>query len=603
MRRGGQELTRGRATGAADLGGGRAWLVVAAFAAAWISLTLAIHRESPRTLISAHGLLHAAIAQRFDAEPLRVPPENPFCAGRPLAYYWAFHWVGAAVARTLGTDPIHAFEFMILGAVAVLALAAGALAGSVYRRTALGAVIAYLVVAGANPQAPLVLAARVARHGASILRDDPAYLWGIVRPFSAEMRLFDPYGMYGPLANIFWNITARPIALAALVVALAALRAAWTRGGAGPLAALAVSVAACGAFGSVVAIAVAGGLALAIAAVAAPPLRARLAPGAVPRRPLATLAAIAAGLLFAGPTFAHLFGAASGGAGILSDGAKEHATRLLTMASSAWLLVVLAVVGCRRAPAAERGFLAALSIAAAALFGLTALVSLPVGNQDNLFHAGLVLLAVPAAGAVLAPQRAGAPARVARARAAVVIAAFLPGLALLALAYTRRPPVPIGFAGREIVRVPDASPSAQLYAWIRRTTDPRAVFVIDPRPPIRASAGNTAELPAMTRRAILTERRSHYLVKPYDDAAQRERTAVALVSGEPLSPEDERALAQLARPVYVVSDDAGDASLAARLRALWGDPEFLVGSTAVYRWRDGDGRDASRAPVGETGLQ
>ena len=47
----------------------------------WTLLIAGIHRESPRTALSAHGFLHSAIAQRFWVDGFTLPPQNPFFAG------------------------------------------------------------------------------------------------------------------------------------------------------------------------------------------------------------------------------------------------------------------------------------------------------------------------------------------------------------------------------------------------------------------------------------------------------------------------------------------------------------------------------------------
>ena len=96
----------------------------------WMLLVGSIHRESPRTLLSAHGFLHSAIAQRFWVDGPLLPPQNPFFAGEPLPYYWAFHALGAAVGGALGIDPLHAFELLILLATGALVMGCGALTRS-----------------------------------------------------------------------------------------------------------------------------------------------------------------------------------------------------------------------------------------------------------------------------------------------------------------------------------------------------------------------------------------------------------------------------------------------------------------------------------------
>jgi uncharacterized membrane protein len=90
------------------------YLWVSGIAALFVLLIIGIHRESPRTLISFHGLLHAAIAGQFTEQmPTSFPPENPFFAGRPLCYYWFYHCLAAQLVRLFGMNIFHAFEALI----------------------------------------------------------------------------------------------------------------------------------------------------------------------------------------------------------------------------------------------------------------------------------------------------------------------------------------------------------------------------------------------------------------------------------------------------------------------------------------------------------
>ena len=129
-----------------------AWSLAAA--ALCVGLIAWVHRESPRTFVSAHGLLHSAIAQRFQAEPFAIPPENPFFAGETIPYYWFFQALGATVSGALGTDPLHGFEFLILVSAVALVFVAVRMARSLYGRANVGFAIVYLVLAGAPPPSP-----------------------------------------------------------------------------------------------------------------------------------------------------------------------------------------------------------------------------------------------------------------------------------------------------------------------------------------------------------------------------------------------------------------------------------------------------------------
>jgi hypothetical protein len=561
--------------------------LLAATAGLLAGVVLAVHRASPRSLVSAHGLLHAAIALR--AGDGALPPENPFFAGRPLPYYWVFQWMGGQLGAALGTDPLHAFELLIVIGLVALVAAAGALGASLYGVAGSGALLAWLVFAGANVQAPLVLGARLARHGREILADDPTYLWGLVHPVSREMRLGDPFGMYGPLLPFFLNVTARPLALAALVVALAALHRAWRRTAAPTLACVVAAGFALGALGSLVALAATGALAAGIAG-----LFVFGADAGERRRAALALGALALGVLLAAPTYAHLFGVAGGEAALLGEGLGGAARRAGTLAASAWLPALLAALGLRRAPPGARPFLAVLLVAAGVLALANVALRLPNGNEDNFFHAALVLVTVPAAASALATGARGC--RLDAARAALFALVFVPTAALVVGSYLGRAPVPIAAGGGRLLRTGD-DPLAALYAWIGAETPRDAVFVLDPGPPIRAFAGNSAELPAFTGRAVFTERPKHYLVRPHPESAARVRAAQALARGEAPAPADEAQVAELAaagRPVFVLPPDEPDAARDARLTARFGPPVFASGTTRLWRWRPA----ADAAPAG-----
>jgi hypothetical protein len=563
--------------------GWRAVTVLLAVAALWSALIIGIHRESPRTLVSAHGLLHTAIAQRFDpGAPLIIPPENPFFAGEPLAYYWFFHAAGAGVARVLGLDPLHAFELLIVAGTCAMVLFAGGLARSLYGSLGLGALISYLILAGANVQAPLVLTAKLLTRGTGILNDEGTYLWGLVHPLNGHMRLWDWYGMHGPLINFFFNVTARPLALSCLVLALWMLYRVLARGGATRMLALAASVALCSAFSSLIGIAavLSLGAALLVLVGVRRTSAARLFADSEPRIGSALLA-MGAGLLLGSLTFWHLFTLSGGQMSLAGEGLGGALWRLRTMIASAWLPIGLALWGVTRVGGNPRFFLATIVLATAGLITTTALVSLPVGNQDNFFHAGLVMLAIPASAGLLGPR-----GRVARLRALALVAVFLPTLLLVIFAYTNRPPVPISFQGVDLARSPADSDHARLYQWIQTSTAEDAVFVIDPGPPTRAMSGNTAELPALTRRMIFTEHVNHYIVSSHPDAGRRAAIVRSLLTGESLSPTDARYLSALGREVYLMLEDPAQMRVAPALQRLFGTPLFRSGPIAVFRWSD-----------------
>jgi hypothetical protein len=421
----------------------RRWLVPLGVAAAWCALILLVHRDSPRTLVSAHGLLHAAIANELAPDApaptaFATPPENPLFAGRPLPYYYFFQSVAARLAALLHVDVVHAFELLILAAAALVVLL-GFWIGRCIHGGASKATLAYgvafplLFFAGTSPQGPLVLLARWVKHGRELFTSrgfaaDGAYLWGLVHPASGAMRLGDEFGTLGPLATYFFNVTARPLALASLVAVIALLAPAiapsfprrWLAH-----AGLVVASTVCTLFSPLIGIAAAGALTVALAYVAIRWSR----PGRTERffrdRPdppkpeilqllvassrnsfrgsLLAAGALLLGVALAWPWWRHLV--ASGAAGATS--AASHVafhfdrTRALGVVASAWLLFVLAF-GWPHWFWSEAGFFVKVLRLAGLLLAIpTAFVALPVGNEDNFLHAALVCWSCLAASAAV----------------------------------------------------------------------------------------------------------------------------------------------------------------------------------------------------------
>lgn len=559
---------------------GVAWLATAGLAALLASGIVAIHRDSPRTLVSAHGMLHAAVAQELAAHPTPLPPENPFFAGEPLPYYWVFHALGAVVSRALGVDPLRGFEALIVLAAVVLCFTATALARSLHGRAALGPLMAFLVLAGGHPQALAYFGWRLARWGPEMLAEDPSYLWGLAHPLIGRVRLGDPYALYGPPLNFFLNVTSRPLALAALLVAVLALERLWRRRGVGRAACAVAAMSACTALSPIVGLPTAVALAGGIAAVA---LAGRVWPRLGPT-PAAGFVALAAAVLVGGAalglsTALHLLGRGAGGATLLGGGAAGMAGRLGTEIACAWLTAALALVALGRAPASRRPRLVALALAATVLCAAAVAVTLPVANEVNFFHAGALLLAVLAPGALVDPR-----GRVAWWGVGALVVVFLPTALFTVWSYTGRPPVPVAFGAR-LERGPADGAEARLYSWIRGGTPDRAVFVISPDDPIRAVLGNTAELPAFTGRALWTDRPRHYLVEAHPDAERRGRIARSLLAGRPLAADDASYLASLGREVFVLVDPPLGRAVRDAVALRLGAPVFRAGEYAVFRWR------------------
>lgn len=528
---------------------------------------IGIHRASPRSFVSAHGMLHTAVVHRF-ASPTSIaatPPENPFFAGRPLPYYWFFHYSAARLMDLLPIHPLQAIELLVVAAV-VLAWFSGALAGrALYGGVLPGVAIGLFTFVGANPFGAGFLGARFALHGTEVFADDPHYLWGIVHPVIRLARFEDPFVLYGPLINFFLNTTSRPLALALLVfVALALVR--YLRGGrARWLTAVVLGSALCTAFAPIIGLAALPVLAAALCAAplipsgpegatrsGGPPEPSRDEEGEVaePERRRWWIAAtgLGAGVALALPTYSHLLGLTGGGTVTIGPSLRVATA----VAVSAGLLGAMAAVATWRARGFRRRFMAAFLGAAAVLIAASVIVRLPVSNDSNFFHAGVLLLGVPAAG-VFAPAFGWRPRREWLA-AVLLLLVFLPTPLVVLASYLGRPAVPLSLGGAVVRRIPETDPWARAYAWIRDETAADAVFITDPRPPLVTAVGNFPELPALTERFLFTTRSTNYVVSPNADAGVRERIATRLVDGRRLAPEDEAYLDALDRPIYVIRE-------------------------------------------------
>ena len=204
------------------------WRAGALTAAGLVLLVWAVHRESPRTLVSFHGFIHAAVAGQFvDSAAAEFPPENPFFARRPLCYYWFFQFLAAQVVRMTGVNVFHALEGLVLASIVGLTASAILLGRRVFKSTGVGVFIVFLVVAGTNPLGIVYAAAKAALMGPQLIRSaarayeamppESGFLWGVVSPLYGAIRFNDVGGLYGPLLNFFLNTTSRPTALAALL--------------------------------------------------------------------------------------------------------------------------------------------------------------------------------------------------------------------------------------------------------------------------------------------------------------------------------------------------------------------------------------------------
>jgi hypothetical protein len=565
----------------------RAWAVPIGVAALWMLLIWSVHRESPRTLVSFHGLLHAAIVEEL-AGPgkMTLPPENPFFAGQPVAYYWFFHLLAAQLVSLFSLNLFHAMETVILFAAGILMIVAVSLGRKLYKSTMAGVLMGYLIMAGTNPLGIFFAIADVARNGMQALDDDPDYLWGVVHPLYSMIRYNDFGGLYGPLFNFFLNITSRPAALASLLLTALCLYLALSRKRPAHFIFFGLAFALTTALSPIIGLTT--GAALGAGLVVTWLWEGRFSKRSEPLITPATIIwaglAMVLGILLAAPTYYHLISGPSSSSAQLSLFSVRGLRHALSVTLSILPLAAIAVIGLVKAPRDRRPFLVVLFLSALALLALNVAITLPAGNQSNMFHAAAVLLAVPAAGAVLRRNTPQDTTARCSGRAALVIALiFLPTLLALLAAYVDRPPVPASFESVHIERLPRDSDLALFYEWARNETGRDAVFIVDPRERV-ALCGNTLELPAMTGRSILTEHSRHYLAEPYPESGARVDMATRLVSGEEPRASDVAYLSSFNRPVFIISYSSEDSLLINQMKSHYGPPVFQQGDVSVYKW-------------------
>lgn len=560
-------------------------LIIAATVASVLSILPIVyaHRASPRTLVSAHGLLHTAIAQRFQsASALPGRPENPFFAGEALPYYWFFHYLAARIGDMAAIHPLYAFELMVLAAVCVLWFTAVAMGCRLYGGVAPGVAIGFLALAGANPFGAVILLVKLAVRGASVLRDSPDYLWGIAHPILGVARYNDPYVVYGPLLNFFFNISSRPIALALLLLVCLSL-ATWLQSGRRRAWIwLTLSSAACTAFsfliGVTAGLALIGGLAVAWGLSAIVGLGGASTGNRTTERTIRAAAALLLGMVLASPTYYYFF------LGTEDQSVHLH-PRLWVIqgiALSASVVAAMAVVGVLRAKGVRQQFLLATAAGGYALLVGSAIVELPASNDSNLFHAAIFLLSIPAAGCLVPAARWS---RVPRLLSwGMLLLLFLPTTCIVAYAYLNRAAIALEINGGQLYRLPRESALAQLYTWVRGNTPSDAVFILDPTNMV-AAGGNMPEFPAMTGRVLFTADKTNYIVVPHADATLRTNLALHLLAGEAANEQETAYLKTLQRPIYLVVTDSKDRAALRSLENRYGTASFHDSDVAVFQLR------------------
>jgi hypothetical protein len=579
-----QDLTRKVVTTAATRRAvSTTWLVAIGVAIFWSAIILLVHSNSPRTLVSFHGLLHAAIGGQFlGSSGTTLSLENPFFAGEKLAYYWFFQFLGAQVTKVLGINLFHSFELLIVLWTAGMMITGVFLGRRLYRSAIAGVLLGYLIMAGSNPFGWLFFLRALIRRGQGALTDNPDYLWGIVHPIFGLVRYNDVGGIYGPLVNFFLNITSRPMALASLLMMLFCLLSVIRGVRVSSVLLLTLTTALTTALSPIVGITVVAALLLSCLVYWFLNSRTSLREErkTYTREFMYAAAAMLIGLGLAAPTFYHLFLGPSANKASFFLFSTDGLRHLVTSSMSVSVLLLLALIGLRRSTRENRVSLAIPLGAALTLLILDLCISLQAGNSSNLFHAAVVLLALPASGSIFIQDATGHQ-RIQKWLVAAIFIVFVPTLSIVVLSYTFRAPISVSFESQVIEHSPKTSDLAVMYQWIKSNTDQRAVFIVNPRDPFSV-VGNTSELPAMTQRAIFTENRKHYISAAYPDANRRFDIALRAFSAEQLKPEDYQYLAALKRPILIVNYDVSSAEWSERMQSRYGQAKFARGKLSIY---------------------
>jgi hypothetical protein len=553
----------------------RRWIIVVLLvAAASVCLTTFLQLQNPRVLVSWHGFLHTAIANRFPGSFQR--PENPFFAGERLPYYWVHQAVATAVGRALGVHVLYAFQLITATGLILLWTATGAV--GVHRLGSLkaGLLAGFLALAGVNPLGPAIAATRhILQNKELFTAPQPADTIFVADHQSEEL-------MTQPLLpalyvsadwrrgeNIAWYLdnSSRGIALALLFW----LVFVFTGGTPSMRALTEAGLIAAGmtALNPLVGLAAAGSL---LAGSVAAGLMSRLTTGSIAAASTAMIAvacAAVAGAAIASPTYYHLF--LVGGSGMTVFASRETLLRAAALALNVVVLLPMAAGGALVTTGPLRDRCRALLIAACGLLCVVPFISLTDDTEHNLANTAQALLVVPAVALVVTK-------RVRWLTAGLVVSICAPMAVATLAAYVGRPPLPVAFDGPVMHRTSD-DPLDGLYRWIRDSTPHNAVFVANPLVPAKMS-GNVAELPAFTGRTLFVDHAS-YLTTPHRDFERRSRAATRLVDGLPTSP-DAADLAALRRPVYLLSYRGDQREFMDRLGHLYGAPVFHDRFVAVF---------------------
>lgn len=536
---------------------------------------------NPRLLVAWHGFLHTAIALRFPSATFT--PENPFFAGQPLTYYWFYQWLAAGVSRLSGMDMIHAFQAIALTSLAVLIISGGLIGRSLYRSPLAGVLIAYLAVVGLNPLGPAIAEAKHIIKGQALLEHPRLQRDGdvFVSNDDADDRMAKPLlpalhiGMdWQRGQNLVWffDVSSRAPSLA-LLVTLAFLLT-HPRQSHAVTAGLVVTGALVTALNPIVGLSVSG--ALVASACYVWKIRQPRSDDPQPaNREMTRSIAFSAGALLAAPTYVSML--------LVGHSARltfaEAPLKIAAIAAAFMVLLPLAWLGLRRAPARAIRGLTVIALTGTILTLAVPIIGLYEVNEHNFANAGACLLAVPAAAWIFSGRHGRALDR-RGIRAACLVALFVPITAATLVAFANRPPLPLRFDGRTLRRTPLDDPLDAFYQWIRSATATNAVFIVNPSEPVKMS-GNVSELPAFTGRTLFVDQLT-YLIESYPDQPFRTALAVDVTSGATLGRRQLEYLRALGRPLYVVIYHADRDDTMTKLSHEFGQPTFRNAYVAAF---------------------
>ncbi len=555
------------------------WLVIflAVAAGSMLCMTL-VQLQNSRTLVSWHGFLHTAIANRFPG-PFKTP-ENPFFAGEPVPYYWFHHYIASLIARVLHVHPIRAFQIITAAGLVILWASAGAIGVHRFKSLKAGLLIGFLVLTGVNPLGPVIAVSKYVVHGNRLLTHPQMSDIDTVFVTDRQSEDLMTQPLLGALyvtadwrrgQNLAWyiDISSRGIALALvfpLLLMFMSERMSW-------IAALSTAgiAAAMTAFSPLIGLAVVGSL-FAGSAVLALIDGIRHGPATTWPVPstLGLAAAAVLGAAAASPTYTHLFLVGGSEMAVLSS--RETLMRTLALGLNVIVLLPMACWSALRATDRLREHYRILVLAACGLLLVVPFVSLTDDTEHNLANTAQCLLVIPAVALTVTSRVPWLTNR-------FLVCLFTPMAVASIASYLGRPPLPIAFIGSEIHRTSDDALD-RLYRWIRASTSLNAVFICDPASPAKMS-GNVAELPAFTGRTLFVDHAS-YLTTPHKHFERRRDMATSLLQGLAMSEPDATYLAALHRSVYLLSYRAEEPELIGRLVELYGAPVFHDRFVAVF---------------------